>query len=284
VQAGTVPPSARDEANNRAQQAPPQREQRAPAPQREQRAQGAQREPRVQREPRAQAESRAQRAPRPETRSAARGQSRADAPRSTWRSSGSDNRSDNRQVQQRQWRTPTDPRDRNHRPNPPRRYVPALPGGYARHHWQGRPYYYHSGRWYRPWGSQFAIVRPPIGLSISYLPSYHTSFWYGGSNYYFADDTYYLYEPSRRTYVVARSPYGDDADEYEEAFDEDEMFVYPARGQSEEQQADDRYECHRWAVDQTNYNPVEGDYDVDDREDYMRALGACLTGRGYTVK
>lgn len=184
----------------------------------------------------------------------------------------------------RQWRTQPDG-SRQYRPVPPRRHVPALPHGYTRHSWNGRPYYYFAGSWYRPWGSSFAIVRPPLGLYVSYLPSYHTSFYYGGSRYFFADDTYYIYEPARSSYVVTRSPYGDENYEEEAAtFDDDELYVYPAQGQSEEQQADDRYECHRWAVGETAYDPVEGNYDPDRRAEYLRALSACLSGRGYTVR
>jgi predicted lipid-binding transport protein (Tim44 family) len=34
-----------------------------------------------------------------------------------------------------------------------------------------------------------------------------------------------------------------------------ELFTYPARGQSQDQQERDRYECHRWAVQQTGFDP-----------------------------
>lgn len=33
------------------------------------------------------------------------------------------------------------------------------------------------------------------------------------------------------------------------------MIVYPAKGQSQEQQQRDRYECHSWAVGQTGFDP-----------------------------
>lgn len=69
------------------------------------------------------------------------------------------------------------------------------------------------------------------------------------------------------------------------------VFVYPRQGQSEEQQATDRYECHSWAVGQTGYDPTQsatGDLPEDQRKqmhaDYNRAQGACLDGRGYTTK
>ena len=34
------------------------------------------------------------------------------------------------------------------------------------------------------------------------------------------------------------------------------VVVYPARGQSAEQQQRDRYECHSWSVQQTGYDPT----------------------------
>ena len=33
------------------------------------------------------------------------------------------------------------------------------------------------------------------------------------------------------------------------------LYIYPAAGQSAEQQERDRYECHRWSVAQTGYDP-----------------------------
>jgi len=35
----------------------------------------------------------------------------------------------------------------------------------------------------------------------------------------------------------------------------DDLFIYPAKGQSAAQQDKDRYECHRWAVNQTGFDP-----------------------------
>ena len=34
------------------------------------------------------------------------------------------------------------------------------------------------------------------------------------------------------------------------------MFIYPAKGQSQAQQNQDRYECHSWAVHQTGFDPT----------------------------
>jgi hypothetical protein len=174
--------------------------------------------------------------------------------------------------------------------NRPPRYVPSLPSGHRRYDWNGTPYYYGGGHWYRPYQNRYVVVGAPTGLFVSYLPGSYSTMWVGGTRYYYADDVYYTYEPTRRGYVVARSPYGDDED-----YDEDDrggsgdsrdqdIFIYPMRGQNEQQQADDRYECHRWAVKETRYDPTDSNYDRNDRSDYDRALTACLTGRGYSVK
>ncbi|MEX1317689.1 MAG: glycine zipper family protein, partial [Synechococcaceae cyanobacterium] len=36
-----------------------------------------------------------------------------------------------------------------------------------------------------------------------------------------------------------------------------ELFIYPAAGQSAEQQRKDRLECHLWATDQTGFDPTD---------------------------
>ena len=69
-----------------------------------------------------------------------------------------------------------------------------------------------------------------------------------------------------------------------------QMFIYPRNGQSKELQAKDRYECHSWAVGQIHYDPTQPAVNVPEAQtnqkhaDYQRAVGACLDGRGYTVK
>ncbi len=68
------------------------------------------------------------------------------------------------------------------------------------------------------------------------------------------------------------------------------FFVYPRKGQSEEQQAKDRYECHIWAVNQIGWDPTQQTGAVPEaqvnrkRADYKRAISACLDAREYTVE
>ena len=64
------------------------------------------------------------------------------------------------------------------------------------------------------------------------------------------------------------------------------LFAYPKHDQSEEQQAKDRYECHRWAVHESGVDPTLEDAKLSTvkKLDYQRALGACLEVRDYSVK
>jgi hypothetical protein len=132
------------------------------------------------------------------------------------------------------------------------------------------------------------VVAPPFGIGISVLPPFYSTLWYGGSPYYYADDTYYQYRAERREYVVTEPPRGEPEAAVQNG--SAEVFVYPKNGQSEEQQSTDRYECHRWAVDRTGFDPTRPAGNVAEtdmtskRADYRRAEGACLEARGYTVK
>jgi len=68
-------------------------------------------------------------------------------------------------------------------------------------------------------------------------------------------------------------------------------YIYPRQGQSQELLTRDRNECYRWAVNQTGYDPANPHPDnvsaaqrAQLNADFQRAMGACLDGRGYTVK
>lgn len=165
-------------------------------------------------------------------------------------------------------------------------YVRALPYGYHTVYHNHSPYYFYGGAWYRPYGSYFTVVAPPFGLVIPVLPPFYTTLWVGGIPYYYANETYYTYYPGGG-YVVTNPPKNEVSEAPPEA---DWLYSYPAQGQSEQQQADDRYTCHRWAVGQTGYDPtlplggVAESQSAQKRSDYQHALGACLEGRGYTVK
>ena len=169
------------------------------------------------------------------------------------------------------------------------RSVQRLPPGYRSYYWGGSPYYNYRGSWYRPYGGSYLSIGAPYGLFVSSLPPSYSTVWIGGNRYFVADDSYYLYDSSRSGYVLTQSPYDGErlttaSTAEPEAVRDPVLFVYPTKGQSEKQQADDRYECHRWAVTQTGYDPVDAEYRPEQHAQYDRAITACLTGKGYSVK
>jgi hypothetical protein len=167
--------------------------------------------------------------------------------------------------------------------------VDRVPEGSVTANFHGSPYYYQGGVWYQPSGGRFYVVGPPIGIVVPILPPFYTTVWFGGSPYYYANDTYYVWSADQQGYVVSDPPQDPDA-ATTQAPGNDDLFVYPKNGQSDQQQATDRYECHTWARDQTGFDPTQPLGGVDQgqvdaaRAQYQRAEQACLEGRGYTVR
>jgi hypothetical protein len=164
-------------------------------------------------------------------------------------------------------------------------FVDSLPRGHHVMAYGRSQYHFYGGVWYRPYGPRFVVVAPPFGLVIPFLPLYYTTLWVGGLPYYYANEVYYT--QTTGGYMVAEPPKGEVV---EAPASEERLFIYPRKGQSEKQQSNDRYECHRWAVDQTHYDPTQPPGSAPEtqpnqkRAEYQRAMGACLDARGYTVK
>ena len=174
--------------------------------------------------------------------------------------------------------------------------IEKLPRSANRVRFGGERYWYDGGVFYRAEGPRFAVIGPPVGVVIEVLPPYFTTVRFGGLQYYYANDTYYLFSQQARGFQVVEPPAGIEAGSPPPAGaaaappDGDSVFVYPRNGQSPEQQATDRYECHRWAAEQTGFDPTREGGGVAPaavaakRADYGRADNACLEGRGYTVR
>jgi hypothetical protein len=161
--------------------------------------------------------------------------------------------------------------------------VRALPEGYRPYYHGGNRYYFNGGIWYAPRGPGFVVIRPPVGLVISVLPPYYSTVWIGGIPYYYADNVYYAWQPDQNGYVVTDPPGNADQPSAPPGDIQNDVIIYPKNGQTSEQQAADRYECHRWAKSQTGFDPtVAGS--GGDRNNYSRAIAACLQARGYEVK
>jgi hypothetical protein len=161
--------------------------------------------------------------------------------------------------------------------------------GYAIDH-DREHYWYDRGEWYRRGGLDWVVVGAPLGAFVSVLPPFYTTVWFGGVPYYYANDTYYSWSNGQQEYEVVAPPAGIDSAGATQAPPSDGIFVYPKNGQSAEQQARDRYECHHSAVEQTGYDPTQTTGGVSPeaaagkRADYFRADAACLDARGYSVK
>ena len=172
-------------------------------------------------------------------------------------------------------------------------YVRALPGGWRVAWFNHAPFYFAHGVWYRPYGGRYVVIAPPFGVFVPFLPPAYATIWVGGIPYYYANEVYYT--QTTGGYVVAEPPPGEVSEtppgtQQGTESAEYKMFIYPRKGQSEKQQATDRYECHTWAVGQANYDPtkissgIPANQIMQKRSDYQRAMASCLDARGYSAK
>lgn len=177
-------------------------------------------------------------------------------------------------------------------------------GGYRRGSYWGRGGYGWRGG-YRGWGWGGL----GYGLFFASLPWYYDTYWWDGAPYYYADDVYYQWNGDANAYETVQPPAGLTEQVQAQALVSRKLFAYPTAGQSSEQQATDREDCHRWAVAQSGFDPrvatnasmglsastgattggtaasqeaVEST--AAKRADYLRADEACLEGRNYSVK
>jgi hypothetical protein len=124
----------------------------------------------------------------------------------------------------------------------------------------------------------------------------YATYWWGGVPFYYANDVYYTYNSGYNGYVVTDPPPADETTSsgdgsYNSAepgtsasAGSTEVYAYPKSGQSDEQQSTDRYECHKWAVAQSGFDPTQTSSGTGNTADYRRAMTACLDGRGYSAK
>jgi hypothetical protein len=170
-------------------------------------------------------------------------------------------------------------------------------GGYGyRGGWRGYGYY---GGWGWGWGGL------GYGLFFAGLPLYYSTLWWDGVPYYYSAGDYYMWNGGVGQYETVRPPAGLLNQTAAVQPSVTSLFVYPKNGQSADQQARDRFECHTWARDQSGFDPTQpGSAAAPDapppgaappaaaamtaspakRQDYLRAETACLEGRGYSVR
>jgi hypothetical protein len=132
---------------------------------------------------------------------------------------------------------------------------------------------YHSSSGYWGWWAPWAVYGGAAVLSPYYYPYYYSP--------YYAPPV--VVGPEKAPVFVQSAPSVLPSTD-------GRIFVYPRKDQSKELQEKDRYECHRWCVSQTGYDPTQPNSGMRQaqlnqmRADYKRAMSACLDGRGYTMK
>jgi hypothetical protein len=169
-------------------------------------------------------------------------------------------------------------------------YHPAWGGGY----WRG-------GFWpaaYYGWNY-------PLFLGV--LPALYATYWWSGIPYYYVNNVYYNWSAADNGYVAVDPPpasgYSDDVNAAAAAGPDGNavdntppdvgppaaagIIAYPRNGQSEQQQSTDKFQCHTWAKAQTGFDPTNqasSGASGAARQNYGRAMSACLDARGYTVR
>jgi len=138
-----------------------------------------------------------------------------------------------------------------------------------------------GGFWHGSWGG--------YGRVYSGLPLLATVLTIGAVTYWVADGVYYRAAPAGGYVVVPAPADAPPAATTAPQAGDARLFIYPRQSQSAEQQASDEYACHRWAAEQSGFDPVAAGSAgaaaaPSQRADYRRAQAACLDGRGYTVR
>lgn len=157
-------------------------------------------------------------------------------------------------------------------------------GGFGGHGGFGYGHFGHGHFGYGGLGFYDGFGLLGYGLFFDALPLYHSTYWWGGSPYYYANDNFYQWNPSGGHYetvhlasqlAMPQSP------------ENVSLFAYPKNGQTTAQQATDRIECQNWATGQTGIEAPPANSTatvaVAPAKDYLRAQSACLEGRGYSV-
>jgi hypothetical protein len=172
-------------------------------------------------------------------------------------------------------------------------------GGFHGGGWRGGGYY---GGWYgRGYGRGWYGWGLGYGLLFATLPWYYDTYWWDGVPYYYADDVYYQWNGDAGQYESVPPPVGLENEVQTQAPVMHELFVYPKGGQTNEQLAHDREECRLWAITQSGYDPktalpppakdaagspvkTEAESLAAKGSEYLRAEGACLLGKNYSVE
>jgi hypothetical protein len=121
---------------------------------------------------------------------------------------------------------------------------------------------------------------PGYGFYFASIPAYCTLVYWDGVPYYYADDVYYEWNSSVGAYEQVQPPAGLVESINSRASVLRDLFIFPNGDQTIEQLERDRDECRKWAADKVGFDPKA----PAQRTNFLRADGACLEARDYTVE
>jgi len=119
--------------------------------------------------------------------------------------------------------------------------------------------------------------------------------WLGSSLFFVAAGTYYTYEQNTQEYVVAEPPQGVEPvyspqqpqpQPIQQAANPYDVVAYPPNGKPQQEIEQDRYDCYRYAVQQSNFDPASAGYQPAPEVlgVYRQAMASCYAGRGYSIQ
>lgn len=206
-----------------------------------------------------------------------------------WEAGGPGSRPGNDHPNDNRWPGRPDGHGNGWGPGPQHRpgyVIDRFPDRNYRVPYRGQDYFFSGGYWYRPQGPRYVVVTPPYGIRVRYLPDYAREVWVGGSLLFLAAGAYYAYEQSTQQYVVVQPPTQVPSHPPTPQGNGYDVVAYPANGQSPAQVQQDGYDCYRWAVQQSGFDPRTVTYAPDPAvvQTYRQAQGNCLGSRGYQVQ
>ena len=200
-----------------------------------------------------------------------------------WHAGGYNPGADNRHPNDQRWAGRPPGNGNGWGPGPqyrPGYTIDRFPGQYRQVPYRGQNYFFSGGYWYRPQGPRYIVVQPPYGIRVGFLPDYAREVWFGSTLMFLAAGAYYAYQPATQDYIVVQPPTSQ-----QPASNGYDVVAYPMNGQSQAQVNQDGYDCYRWAVDQSRFDPATVTYAPSPAvvQAYRQAQGSCLSSRGYQV-
>ncbi len=175
-------------------------------------------------------------------------------------------------------------------------FLPTLPLYCATFWWNSVPYYYYDDAYYTwsPAADGYVATDPPPAAATpppSADAAYPGGAYPGSAN---ADNSNYYdgaAAPADSAAPMENSAPPDDPippGQFDAgraaAGSSDHVFAYPTKGQSEQQQAQDRAACDQWAASQAGSGPGSPVNSANGSGDFRRAVIACFQGRGYSAQ